>query len=108
MMSKAEQKLVNSPTIAMCNWFIGDKDDPKGYFICRSQVVKLTKRSIVMRTLEGKGLVTLSGKHNGELENFTSIDQLPCDTTQWIKPDEKMKKLMEMVDNEQQSGVSSK
>lgn len=81
----------------MCNWVIGEKDDPKGVFLCRSQVVKMTKRSVVMRSLEGEGLVTLSAKHNGELENWITIESLPCDVTPWIKPDEKMKKYLEGI-----------
>jgi hypothetical protein len=37
-----------------------------------------------MRVLEAKGgTITLSAKHNGELENFVKIIPLPCDTRQW-------------------------
>ena len=78
------EKIASMPTIAMCEWHQGDDEDKFRVDYC-SQVIKLTKRSVTMRTLEGGGTVTLSVKHNGELDQHVKIIPLPCDTRQWAQ-----------------------
>jgi hypothetical protein len=78
-------KIKISPTIAMCEWH-QSKDDEEFHVGYCNQVIKMTKRSVTMRTLEGKsGTVTLTTKHNNELRNHIKIIPLPCDTRQWAQ-----------------------
>lgn len=93
---KEANKIAAMPTIAMCNWEMSGPATP-GKFLYRSQVIKITKRSVVMRTLEGRGTVTLSSTPGWNVFDFVKIEQMPCDTRQWARADEEMKKFLETV-----------
>lgn len=85
-------KLLALPTIAMCEWEQYNPSEPeKGKVIHRSQVVKLTKRSVVMRTIEGEGIVTLSSTPGWNVYDFVKIEIMPCDTRQFSRADDTMK-----------------
>jgi hypothetical protein len=85
-------KIAEMPTIAMCEWEqSGPNKNKIGSFLWRSEVIKLTKRSVTMRAIGSKtATVTVSVK-SGSITDYVKIEMMPCDTTVWGKPDEKMK-----------------
>ena len=83
---KRLKKLLDLPIIAMCTWKEFNPCKPRiGKMIFRSQVVRITKRSIVMRTVGGTGTVTLSSVPGWNVFDHVKIEHMPCDTTVWSK-----------------------
>ena len=81
-----KMKIESMPTIAMCEWEQYNPDIPElGRVVHRSQVIKMTKRSVVMRTIEKGGTVTLSSTPGWNVFDFVKIEMMPCDTSQWNK-----------------------
>jgi len=90
---KKWEKIAAMSTIAMCEWEqYGNDFEKTGKMLYRSKVVKIGKRYITMRCLgTNNGLLTLKVK-SGNIQDFViKIEMVPCDTTEWARPDEKMK-----------------
>jgi hypothetical protein len=91
----AIDKMLALPTIAMCEWEQFNPNEPeKGKFIHRSQVIKITKRSVVMRTLGGGGVITLSSTPGWNVFDRVKIEMMPCDTREYSRIDDTMKEYL--------------
>lgn len=88
-------KMLALPTIAMCEWEQFNPAEPeKGKFIHRSQVIKITKRSVVMRTIGGGGVITLSSTPGWNVFDYVKIEMMPCDTRECSRMDDTMEEYL--------------
>jgi hypothetical protein len=89
-------KMLALPTIAMCEWEQFNPNEPeKGKFIHRSQVIKITKRSVVMRAAGSSGaIVTLSSTPGWNVFDRVKIETMPCDTRELSRMDDVMKEYL--------------
>lgn len=92
----AIDKMLALPTIAMCEWEQFNPNEPeKGKFTHRSQVIKITKRSVVMRAAGSSGaIVTLSSTPGWNVFDFVKIEKMPCDTREYSRIDDTMKEYL--------------
>lgn len=91
-----DEKNNNMPVIAMGTWKMTSPDPKMGSFVCRNQILKITKRKIIMRPIGGKGMITISPP------SYVEVESLPCNTIPSITPDEKMKKYLDEIELRQE------
>jgi len=83
---RTTEQLIASEPIGMGNWYMEDEGHPeRGRFLFRLQIVRMNSRRVVMKSHEGKGLVTISPP------SFVEVELPPCDMTPSIKADDTMK-----------------
>jgi hypothetical protein len=90
---KKDAKIRAMPVIAMCEWEnYGNDVETQGKMLYRNKVLKITKRAVMMRCLNSDtGTITLSVRSGDIRDSVTKIEMMPCDTTEWARPDDKMK-----------------
>jgi hypothetical protein len=64
----------------------------------RLQITTLQKRSVTMRTINGKGTLTVSTTNGQLIEDFMKIEHLPCDVTPSVTFEGKTKKILQGSD----------
>lgn len=85
---KRKQKLLDAkPILGMAHYVMGD------LAVVKLQVIKITKRSVTMKTISGRGTISLTTNNGQPIEDVIKIELLPCSLVPTITFDGKTKEI---------------